>query len=168
MVTNIGAVLKQERLRQELSLEDIQKTTRIREKNLVAVEECNWSVFSSRTYIQGIIRTYSAYLHLDEEKMLAYFRREYERHEQLKFKKRTSSTQFAPFTKRVVRLIILLLILVFSLFFGYQLYLFMAPPKLILLEPAKTQFKREQKITLKGRVEKNTTIHINRQQIFSS
>lgn len=166
MVTNVGELLKKERLRQGLSLEEVEKSTRIRQKNLAAIEGSRWTHFSSRTYIQGIIGTYGRFLELDEEKILAYFRREYERHEQLKFKKRTSATQFIPLTKRVVRLTVILLIVLFSLFFSYQLHLYLAPPKLEILEPTKTQFKREEKITLKGKVEKDTTIHINGKQIF--
>lgn len=166
MVTSVGELLKSEREKQHLSLEDVEAHTRIRQKNLIAVEKGDWRIFSSRTYIQGIIRTYSAFLKLDEEKMLAYFRREYERLESLKFKKRTTAKQFTPLTKRVAGVVVTCLILLFSLYFGYQFHLYLTPPKLEILEPTKTEFKREDKITIKGKVEADTTVHVNGEQIF--
>jgi cytoskeletal protein RodZ len=166
MVTSVGELLRSERQKQRLSLSDVEKYTRIRKKNLVAVEKGDWKDFSSRTYIQGIIRTYSAFLKLDEEKMLAYFRREYERHENLKFKQRTTAKQFTPLTKKVARYVVVAMVLLFSLYFGYQLQLFLVPPKLEILEPTKTEFRREDKITIKGKVDKDTTVHINGTQVF--
>ncbi|KXK12014.1 MAG: hypothetical protein UZ22_OP11002000130 [Microgenomates bacterium OLB23] len=166
MVTNVGELLRAERENQKLSLADVERHTRIREKNLRAVEQGDWKSFSSRTYIQGIIRTYSTFLGVDDEKMLAYFRREYEKREQLKFKERTTSKQFTPLTKRVARGVVASLIILFTLYFGYQLQLFLKPPTLEILEPTKTEFKREDKITIKGRVAKDTTVHINGEQIF--
>ncbi len=166
MITNVGELLKKERLRKNLSLDQVEKDTRIRKQNLEAIENEKWEIFSSRTYIQGIIRGYGAYLGLDEEKLLAYFRREYERHEQLKFKEKATSGQFTPFTKRILRLTITFLVVVFTLYFGYQLSLFLSPPKLEILEPTKTQFKREDKITIKGKVEDDTTVHVNGEQVF--
>jgi len=166
MVTSVGQLLKEERQKKHISLDEVEKQTRIRRKNIEAVEKGDWRIFSSKTYIQGIIRTYSTYLDLDDEKILAYFRREYERLELVKFKQRTTSKQFTPLTIKVARFVVGALILLFSLYFGYQLQLFLAPPKLEILEPTKTEFKREEKITIKGKVEKDTTIHINGEQIF--
>jgi len=166
MITRVGELLKNEREKLHLTLDDIEKHTRIRKINLIAVEKGDWQTFSSRTYIQGIIRTYSSFLKLDEDKMLAYFRREYERLESLKFKKRATTKQFTPLTKRIALYTVALLVVIFSLYFGYQIQLFITPPKLEVLEPTKTEFKREDKITIKGKVEKDTTIHINGEQIF--
>lgn len=166
MIAHVGELLRAEREKQSLSLHDVEKQTKIREKSLAAVERGSWESFSSRTYIQGIIRTYSAFLEMDEEKMLAYFRREYEKREQVKFKERTTARQFTPLSKKVMRYVVGALVVVFTLYFSYQLRLFLKPPTLEILEPTKTEFKREDKITVKGKVEKDTTIHVNGEQVF--
>ncbi|OGK31639.1 hypothetical protein A3B02_00050 [Candidatus Roizmanbacteria bacterium RIFCSPLOWO2_01_FULL_42_14] len=166
MITNIGQLLKRERERQGISLEQVEKETHIRQISLIALEEEQWEHFPSRTYIQGAIKRYGAFLGLDEEKLIAYFRREYEKHEKIRFKRKTVASQFVPQRARIMRLLIALIIMAFGSFFGYQTYLYLKPPKVIILEPQRTIFKREDKITVKGTAPKETIIKINGRQAY--
>ena len=166
MISNIGSLLKKEREKRKIPLEEIEKATRIRLKNLIAIEKEDWDQFPSRTYIQGIIKRYGAFLELDEQKLIAYFRRDYERHESIKFKQRTVKKQFTPQKKRLVQLAVALVILSFTGFFGYQVYLYMRPPTLTVLEPTATTFKRKDKVTLKGQAPAETVITVNGQEAF--
>src|SRR3989338_5807748 len=115
MLKTAGETLQQERERQNLTYEDIEKETHIRAKNLEAIEKGNWEVFPSRTYIQGIIKGYGKFLELDTDTLLAYFRREYERHESMKFQTKATKEQFTPQTKKVIRYTIATIVLLFIL-----------------------------------------------------
>ncbi|OGK43659.1 hypothetical protein A2957_02825 [Candidatus Roizmanbacteria bacterium RIFCSPLOWO2_01_FULL_38_11] len=165
MLKNVGQILRSERERLGLTLDDVEKETHIRKKNLLSIEDENWSLISSRTYIQGIITTYGRFLGLDDRKLIAYFKREYERQENIKFSKKASQEYFAPRKKRLIKLIITLIFVFFLTYFGYQLKIFFTPPKITFLTSIKDEY-RERKITIKGKTEKDTVLFINKNRVF--
>ena len=166
MLKTAGETLGQERHKKNLTFEDIEKATHIRAKNLEAIEQSNWGLFPSRTYIQGIITVYGRHLGLDTELLQAYFRREYEKHEQLKFKTRATKSQFTPQTRQIIRITIVIIFVLFALYFSYQLILLFRPPSVTILEPQQTTFTKEKKILLKGTTAKDTSITINDERVY--
>ncbi len=166
MFTNIGEYLKDERKNRNLSLKDVEKETRIRKKNLIAIEAGRWEAFPSRTYIQGVITSYGKYLSLDEKKLIAYFRREYELRDKVFFKRKATRDSFNPQTKKIAKLFIFFIIGIFVVYFGYQIKLYYTPPSVIILKPTKSTFKNENKITLKGQTEKDVIITVNKKRIY--
>ena len=88
LMLSVGSILKNEREKKGLLLSDIEKKIKIREKYLKAIEDENWNYFSSKIYITGILKNYSRVLNLDHKKVLAFFRRDYEKKEEVKFKKK--------------------------------------------------------------------------------
>ncbi len=167
MVT-VGELLKNERLKKNLTLKQVEKSLRVREKFLLALEENNWETFSSKIYITGLITNYSRLLGLNTQKMLIFFRRDYEKKDDLKFKKRTSSQYLASPTKRIATSGVVLIVLVFLLYFSYQLTQFLAPPKVIWLSPQKTTFRSGEKITIKGKTDKDAAITIFGDRIYQT
>lgn len=166
MITHVGQLLKEEREKQDITLEQVEKATHMRLKNLLAIEEERWDEFPSRTYVQGIIKGYARYLKLDESKITAYFRREYEQLENMKFKERAVKSQFTPKRKRFIQGVIVLLILFFTAFFSYQIYLYVKPPTITIISPQTSTFKRKDKITLIGRAPKETLIKVNGKEVY--
>jgi hypothetical protein len=61
----IGASLREARSRRGLSLEDVQKRLRIRDRYLVALEEERWDALPGEAYVKGFLRTYAEFLGLD-------------------------------------------------------------------------------------------------------
>lgn len=161
-----GELLKKEREKKGLTLADIEKKTKIRQKYLIAIENTDWSSFPSKTYILGVLKTYGKTLQLDEEKLTAFFRREYAKNEDVAFKKRLSKKYFAPEVKQLFRMIIIIIIAIFSVYFSYQLKIYLAPPKLEIISPTKSAFVREQKIELIGKTEKDTIVTVNGERVF--
>lgn len=165
MLTNIGDVLRKEREKQNRTLEDVEGETKIRKKNLISVEKGEWEAFPSKTYVKGIISSYGKYLGLEEEKLLAYFRREYEHRDQVGFKSKTTKDQLTPQAKKLAKRAIFFISFLFVVYFAYQLKLFYTPPQVTITEPKNTIFKKE-KITLKGSTEKDSVIRVNGKQVF--
>ena len=83
---SVGEILKKQREKLNIDFIDVEKATKIRQKFLNAVENNNWRIFSSKVYIEGIIKNYSTFLNLNPTATLAFFRRDYERQESIKFK----------------------------------------------------------------------------------
>ncbi len=73
----VGQILKDEREKRFLSLDEIEKITKIRKELLQALEEGHYQKLPPATFVQGFIKNYGKFLKLDTEKLLAVFRREF-------------------------------------------------------------------------------------------
>ncbi len=162
----VGEIFRSVREKQEVNLLDVEKQIKVRAKFLQAVEENNWNFFSSKIYIIGIIKNYSQYLDLDAKKMLAFFRRDYERKEEVKFKTRISSRYLTSETKRVAIAILTLIVIFFTFYFGYQLKLFFSPPTLTVLSPKTTTFTIEDRVKFIGKTERDAAVTIFGERVF--
>ncbi len=162
----VGEILKRERLNKKLTIVDIEKATKIRKKNLEAVENEDWKVFSSKTYIIGIIKTYAKFLNLKEDKLVAFFRREYEKKEDLKFNEGIKNNYLIPQIRKFFQKTISLIFIIFVLFFFYQIKLYLTPPNLEIIQPKETLFKNQDKITLIGKTDKETIINVNNERVY--
>lgn len=164
----VGEILQTERLKKDLSLKDVEKKIRVREKFLQAIEQNDWRNFSSKIYIAGIIRNYSTILGLNPEKMLAFFRREYARKEDVTFKKRITSKHLAPQSRRYFIFGITMISLLFSLYFGYQLFRFFSPPRIEILLPQETSIRKENKVHVVAKTEKEAAVTIFGDRIYQN
>lgn len=162
----VGKILRRERKKKGISLTEVEKELKVRKKFLQAVEENNWDRFPSKIYIIGIIRNYARYLNLDPERIVAFFRRDYERKESLGFKRRISSHYLKSDAKKLIAIAIGLVFFVFFIYFGYQLKLYLSPPKVVLLSPKKTRFRVEKKLTIVGKADKESEISIFGEKIY--
>jgi transcriptional regulator with XRE-family HTH domain len=164
----IGEILKKEREGKNLTLEEIEKLTKIRKKNLEAIEKNDWRKFPSKTYIVGIIKSYGKFLQLNEDKLIAFFRRQYEKKEEIKFKETVRKTYLTPQTKKIFKILIYLIVMIFSLYFGYQLKIYFSPPRVEIVSPKENIFKKLDRIKLIGKTEKEAIININGERIYQN
>ncbi|OGK22031.1 hypothetical protein A3C23_03025 [Candidatus Roizmanbacteria bacterium RIFCSPHIGHO2_02_FULL_37_13b] len=161
-----GTILNKERIRRELSIEDVEKKTRIRKKYLSAIENDDWSIFPSKTYILGILKSYGKFLDLDGDKLTAFFRREYEKKEEIRFKRKVPKTYLTPNTKRALSTLMFIFILCFIAYFGFQLKLLFSTPNVEILSPTKNLFIKEEFVELVGKTDKETIIIVNGEKII--
>ena len=162
----VGEILRNNREKQNIQLSEVEKHIKIRSKFLQAIEENNWNSFSSKIYITGIIKNYSNYLHLEDKKILAFFRRDYEKTEEVKFKTRVSNKYLTSETKKIAIISITALFILFFGYFGYQLKQFFSPPKLVIISPNSTNFIIEDKIKFIGKTDKDAAVTIFGEQIY--
>lgn len=163
---SVGEILQRERLRKNISLPHVEKEIRVREKFLRAIEENDWSPFSSKVYIAGIIQSYAHYLDLDEKKLLAFFRRDYDTKEDVRFKKKVKSEYLTPQTKKLAFMFLGTLVFFLVAYFAYQLKLYISPPSLELIEPTQTEFTREERITVVGKTDEEAAVTIFGDRIY--
>lgn len=164
----VGEILKQEREKRGLHLSDIEKEIRVRTKFLKAIEENKWDIFTSKIYIEGVIKNYAELFELDVKKMLAFFRREYEKKEEITFRKRISSKYLTPETKKYLYRFVVFISLLFLAYFLYQLKLYLSPPKVEIVSPITNTFKKESRIQIIGRTEKEAAITIFGNRIYQN
>lgn len=164
----VGEILKKEREKKGYSLSHIEKKIRVREKFLAAIEENNWGIFSSKIYVSGVIKNYALFLGVDPEKVLAFFRRDYARREEVTFRKKVASRHLIPQTKLYATVGLGLLILGFVSYFAYQVNMFISPPKVKMLQPQTNTFKKVKQVEVIGKTEKEAVITIFNDQIFQN
>lgn len=162
----VGQILRKERLAQNLTLKQAEEMTKIRARYLDAIEKEQWSVFSSRVYIAGVIKSYASYLGIDPEKAMAYFRRDYEKKERVTFKKRLPSLQLLPGTKQVLYVLFGAVFVFFSLYFAYQFEQYLSPPEIVIVSPEEERFRNVTRITVVGRTEPESTVRIYNEDLF--
>lgn len=73
----VGTILKNARLQEGMSLDQLYTITKIRIKYLEAIEQNEWSLLPGNTYAHGFIKRYAEVVGLDPEKVHALFRREF-------------------------------------------------------------------------------------------
>ena len=166
IMLSVGEMLRKRREETGITLKQIEKEIRVREKFLRFIEENDWQYFASKVYIIGIIKTYSNALGLDPAKMLAYFRRDYEKHEDLRFKKRVNDSSFNLETKKIIMGVVAGIILIFSAYFTYQVKLYLTPPSITILKPDQTTLRNMEKVQIMGKTEKEANIVIFGDKVF--
>src|SRR3989338_8557115 len=164
---SVGEILQKERIRLALKLSDVEKQIKVREKFLTAVEENNWGFFTSKIYVSGIIKNYSQYLGLDPKKTLAFFRRDYEKKEVVRFKRKIASRYLTPETRRIAMFALFLIFFVFFGYFAFQLKQYFSPPKVSILLPL-TQNTKEDRIKLIGKTDRDSAVTVMGDQVFQS
>lgn len=163
---SVGKLLKDAREKRKLSIRDIEKNIKVREQFIRALEEDKWSAFTSRIYITGILKNYSRFLGLDERKILAFFRREYERIEEIKFKEKVSTTYLSSDSKKTIIAGFIFVCILLVGYFSYQLFQYLKPPAIQILSPMQNTFKREAMIKIIGKTEKEAAVTILGERIY--
>ena len=163
---SVGKLLKDARERKKISLLDVEKRIKVRVQFIQALEEDKWSSFTSRIYIAGILKNYARFLDLDEQKILAFFRREYERIEEIKFKEKISTSYLSSDSKKSIIVGFIFICFLLVGYFSYQLFQYFRPPVIQIISPTNNTFKRELMIKVIGKTEKESVITIMGERIY--
>ncbi len=78
-MAEIGATLREARMRERIDVSEIEAQTKIRAKYLRALENEEWNLLPGPTFVRSFLRTYAQALGLDEKALLDEYRRVYER-----------------------------------------------------------------------------------------
>jgi hypothetical protein len=69
----LGITLSRARRARAITLEDVERDTRVSKRYLAALEDEDFSIFPAPVYARGFLRTYSRYLGLNPEELLRIF-----------------------------------------------------------------------------------------------
>src|SRR5579875_3132452 len=75
----IGATLREARMRARIDISQVEADTKIRAKYLRAIENEEWELLPGPVYARSFLRTYGDYLGLDSRLLVDEFRRRHER-----------------------------------------------------------------------------------------
>ncbi|MEI6533188.1 MAG: helix-turn-helix domain-containing protein [Candidatus Roizmanbacteria bacterium] len=163
----IGTLLLNERIKRKLTVQQIEKEIRIRSKFIEAIETNDWSLFASKIYIIGIIKSYAKYLGIEEEKALAFFRRDYEHQEETStFQKRIQPHTLNSTSKRIVVSSVVGIFVIFFCYFGYQLFVYFSPPFVDIISPKVSIIKNADRVKIIGKTEKDASVTILGEKVY--
>src|SRR5947209_6955472 len=75
----IGATLREARMRARIDISEVETRTKIRAKYLRAIENEEWELLPGPVYAKSFLRTYGDYLGLDSRMLVDEYRSRYER-----------------------------------------------------------------------------------------
>ena len=75
----IGATLREARMRARIDISEIEAQTKIRAKYLRALENEEWDLLPGPTYVKSFLRTYADALHLDGKRIVEEYKLQFER-----------------------------------------------------------------------------------------
>jgi len=166
-----GEILKENRLKKNIVLDDVSNELKIHIKFLSAIEDSDYSVFSDVVQIKGFIRNYSKFLGLNEEEVMAFWRREYEEKEikQAEGIKSIMKPMFTPklliTPGRVLFFVTLFSILGFLGYLFYQYRSFAGAPFLAVESPSIDLSVKETYVDVFGKIDKDAELFLNGQKI---
>lgn len=164
MIT-VGEILKKKRIEKNLSLEQVEKATKIRVKFLEAIEEDNYKTLPPSTFIKGFIRNYGTFLGLDAERLLAIFRRQYdEKNSKITFLEQ-EKPHFVFTPNHVLAVVILLITGLFVLYLSNEYRIYRSAPSIVISTPSEFETIPGNTIVVKGRTQPETAVTINNQKI---
>ncbi len=167
----VGEILKSKRLEKNLTLEDVEKKTKIRKKFLQAIEDSQFPFFTSSAYLRGFIKNYSDYLKLPTNDILAIFRREHSENEHIRIiPKGLGEIPSLTLTRlNPGKLTVLVVVTLVITFFGYLIkgYLDVSgTPYLTVTSPKSAQIVTDNKVLVNGKTDPQARLTINNQQVL--
>lgn len=164
----VSELLREERIKQRYTLADVQKSTKIKQKFLKAIEEGKFHSLPSEAYALGFVKSYAAFLGLPAFKITPYFRREYagESGEYLlNFRQGEEKFEKHPvITPKRIAFFLVILIVAAYIFFQYS-SLFFGPP-LEILEPKNAEEFSKNIIRVEGKTDPYATVDIDGDEAY--
>jgi cytoskeleton protein RodZ len=78
-MADIGATLREARMRARIDITEVESRTKIRAKYLRAMENEEWDLLPGEVYVKSFLRTYGEFLDLDTRQLVDDYKRRYER-----------------------------------------------------------------------------------------
>jgi len=169
-MSTVGQLLKEAREAKFYTLEEVEKATKIKHEFLTALEADNYSQLPSATFVKGFIKNYAKFLKLDQNKLLAIFRREFPKTKQKPyvmdaFSSPVSEGRLKITPGRVFGLVVLTLTLSFFAYLWFQFHQFVNPPNLFLSSPPDQLTTDSPSILVEGKTDPEIKVSVNSQEI---
>ena len=163
-----GQKLKDKRIAKVLTIEQVSKETKIRASYLSAIEKGEYQKLPASTYIQGFVRNYAKYLDLNEQEILAIFRREFDEKKAFAVLPKGLVKEDFPI-KRIkladtAKFIILLAIALLGYIFFQYRFAIISPP-LEILTPKDGVIVLSSTVSVSGKTDPNATVFVNNDNV---
>lgn len=162
-----GELLRETRLKKELTIKEIAKRIKVKSEYLEALENNDFNTLPSATFTKGFLRNYAQDLKLKPETVIAMFRRDFVENETGRI---IPKGLVEPINKRsrtipINAILIGVAFASFLAFLSFQLINYFSLPKLEVIQPINGETYAK-KITVKGKTEQDAVVTINNQKVI--
>lgn len=161
----VGQKLKEERLKQKLSIEEVSIATKIRISFLDHIEHGEYDKLPSSAYAAGFVRNYIEFLGLPTNEMMALFRRECETEKEIKvLPKALNEKRKLRRSKYRLQRTTFAIILLFVVLFGYLLYQYRfawLAPTLEVQIPKEGAVITDNRVVVTGKTDPTSSVYVN-------
>lgn len=158
-----GERLKEERLKQGLTLEEVSENTKIRKTFLESIEKSEYGKLPASTFAQGFVKNYTQFLGLPENEVLPIFRREFD--EERVFKVLPDGVAKADFPvsriKKSQFILIPFLFLVLILYLLFQYKDALVSPSVDIESPKESQTVSTNLVLVSGTTSPENVVFVN-------
>jgi cytoskeletal protein RodZ len=163
MVT-VGEVLKKQRKNFNKSVEQVALDTKIQPRFIRHIESNDFEKFDSSVYAQGFIKIYANYLELNEDRIMAIYRRSVPQinKEKETIRETGKNPKRIKVTPKTIAISLSILFLIGILaYLGYQIYQFQSPPEISISSPENELTVTTDTVEVMGATDKNSTLFVN-------
>lgn len=165
----IGQIFKGKREQRKITLAEVEKATKIRQKFLEALEKGEYDKLPQAAFTRGFVKNYAEFLGLPTWEILALYRREYDEGKDKKLlpegvvESGTELTLITPTRLTVFFLALLFLAFFAYLFSGYQQLA--GAPLLVVTKPLENSEVNSKEIVVAGKTDQEVVVKINEQMV---
>ncbi|MBM7623442.1 helix-turn-helix domain-containing protein [Sporohalobacter salinus] len=130
-IEKLGQKIRQARLDRGITIEEVQKSTKIRRKYLQAIEEGDFNVISQEVFLKGFLRVYANYVGLDGREILNEYNQLKQLHQEpkedetsveIEEHQSTSEKVVCFISKHLIKIVVTVVILAVIISGGFLLY----------------------------------------------
>lgn len=165
-----SSLLKQARAEKKIALNEAAKVLKIHPRYLQALESGDFAVFSSTVHLKGFLKNYAAFLGLNIEEVLAFWRRDYNEEQ----KKEGLKSSLPPLADRWLvltpsNILFTATVILIAGFFGYLIFQYRSlagPPPLEVLKPPTDLETASPTLSVEGKTDREAVLTINGQKVL--
>ena len=164
----VGEILKSQRERKELSLQDISNKTKIRLDYLEYIESGEYDKLPEEVYVVGFIRNYAESIGLNPEKIIPFYRRERKKIQDDKEKTVPTTKIRTPFKLTPMKLItvtVSIALTAFLVILLLQYRMFSGAPVLIVDSPPDNFVTTATYVRVAGKTDKDASLQMNGENV---
>jgi len=157
-----GDFLLKRRKSKKISLKKAALDLLIKEENLNAIEKSQWQDLPEPTFVKGFIKNYAQYLGLDEEHVLALYRREFDEAKYPEKKSPLTDQKRLMITpNKFLGFVFVLTVIVFLIYITGQYFSILKAPKLEVITPQEDLKINIPYVIVSGKVEAQSTVAVD-------
>ncbi len=162
----IGEFIKDSRTKKRLSIEKLEKATKIKREFIQAIEQEQWQKLPERPVVSGFVKNIAQTLDADKNQALALFRRDYPPKSLVINPKPDVLKKFTWSPKLTFVAGVAVVAIVIMSYLGMQYIRFVTPPSLEVMQPAEEQVVRDKNLKVLGSTDPEVTVVVNNQPVL--
>lgn len=166
----VGEILRAERKKKNLTLDQAEEETKVRSKYLLALEESRFQDLPASVYAVGFLAKYADFLELQKEPLVVQF--SHERGEKplasrLMIERKIKEPFFSITPSIFVIVAVVVCIGLIIGYIGYSVRNFITPPNLLISSPSAEEVVKEEQVEIVGKTDEGSTLMINNQTVLT-